>query len=178
MALCECGCGQTVAIAPHAIKAYGHKKGDPKRFVQGHASRRPLEERYREEDRGYETPCWIWQMTITKYGYGVFYYDNKKWRAHRYFYTVFKGPIPDGLVIDHLCRVRECVNPNHLEAVTTRENTLRSDNFIAVHARKTHCIRGHPFGEANTRMTPKGRDCRTCARMRARARRAKAREEA
>ena len=65
--------------------------------------------------------------------------------AHRAAYELFVGPIPSGYEIDHLCRVRDCVNPDHLEAVTRRENLLRGDTFAATHAAKTECPRGHPY---------------------------------
>lgn len=90
-------------------------------------------------------------------------------KAHRATYVAAKGEIPEGLQIDHLCRNPGCVNPDHLEAVTPRENTLRSFNQAALNARKTHCYKGHPFDEENTRVevlaTGKVRRiCLTCRR--------------
>ena len=82
--------------------------------------------------------------------------------AHRFAYTEAKGAIEDGLTIDHLCRVKACVNPSHLEAVTLRTNILRGENTAAKNARKTHCHRGHPFNEENTYRVPGGRACRQC----------------
>lgn len=83
--------------------------------------------------------------------------------AHRAAYQYLRGPIPDGLQLDHLCWVRRCVNPAHLEVVTARVNTLRGENPAAQNARKTHCHRGHPFDEANTYWRPDGgRDCKAC----------------
>ncbi len=92
-------------------------------------------------------------------------------RAHRFAYELLVGPIPDGLVIDHLCRVRHCVNPAHMEPVTRWENTLRGGSFSAVAARQTHCVNGHPFDEENTHVDRRGfRRCRACNRERLRRR--------
>lgn len=79
------------------------------------------------------------------------------------------GEIEAGLEIDHLCRNRRCVNPRHLEAVPHRENVLRGQSPVAVHAVQTHCVNGHPLDAANTYIKPNGhRDCRTCIRERVR----------
>jgi hypothetical protein len=76
------------------------------------------------------------------------------------------GPIPDGLHLDHLCKVRNCVRPSHLEAVTPRENVMRSDGVASLNARKTHCKRGHPFSGRNLYVRPNGeRACRKCDLM-------------
>lgn len=109
-------------------------------------------------------PCWLWTAARDTGGYGQFGVDaNRKARnAHRYAYMLLVGPIPEGYEIDHLCRVRHCVNPAHLEAVTPTENKRRSGSG-AFHARKTHCPAGHPYDEANTYISPLGhRHCRIC----------------
>lgn len=106
--------------------------------------------------------CWEWTGCITPGGYGKVGVRAKTTYAHRYSYTLAKGPIPDGLVLDHLCKNTRCVRPDHLEAVTTRENVLRSDNFAAHEARKTECIHGHPFDDENTYWWQGHRYCRTC----------------
>jgi hypothetical protein len=116
-------------------------------------------------------PCWLWTAKINQYGYGDFGLRSRLVKAHRLSYTILVGSIPDGLTLDHLCRVRNCVNPRHLEAVTQRVNTLRGDGFAADHAAKTKCPNDHPYDEANTYVSNvNGRHCRTCHRDRERAR--------
>lgn len=110
--------------------------------------------------------CWFWLELKNQSGYGLFTLNQKNILAHRFSYSLVNGPIPAGLTIDHLCRVRHCVNPSHLEAVTHLVNTLRGDGFGARNARKTHCVRGHEFSNENTYVTPQGRrHCRTCTKM-------------
>jgi hypothetical protein len=110
--------------------------------------------------------CWLWTGACCGHGYGRF--SPKKGRmhiAHRFSYTNYVGPIPENLQIDHLCRVRSCVNPSHLEAVSARENTLRSAGVTASNYRKTHCPKGHEYDFKNTYITAiGGRRCRTCQR--------------
>lgn len=116
--------------------------------------------------------CWLWQAAKTPNGYGVMGNGGGKEEGnslvHRLAYEHWKGPIPEGLHIDHLCKVRECANPTHLEAVTQQENNRRQ-----VHANrvKEMCIRGHPFNEENTynyihTVTGRpARSCRVCRRL-------------
>lgn len=105
--------------------------------------------------------CWEWN-TWSDHGYGIFRLNNKRHRAHRIAYTLLMGPIPDGLQLDHLCRNRGCVNPEHVEPVTLRENVLRGYGTTALHRRKTHCARGHEFTPENTRPHRGGRRCLQC----------------
>lgn len=115
-----------------------------------------------------DTPddCWLWDGSLLN-GYGQFYVGGgtgKQCGAHRAAYELFVGPIPDGYHIDHLCQTRDCVHPDHLEAVTPRENILRGTGAIAQNARKTHCPQGHPYDEENTMRINNGRSrrCRIC----------------
>ena len=108
--------------------------------------------------------CWLWLGGTGIWGHGCFHMPSGQMPAHRFAYENFVGPIPEGLHIDHLCRVPGCVNPAHLEAVTSRENTLRGVGPPAIQARKTHCISGHEFSGENLHLTPNGRHrvCKIC----------------
>lgn len=106
------------------------------------------------------TQCWEWTGASDRSGYGAFKYLGKKINSHRFSYRHYKGEIPKGLDIDHLCRVRKCVNPEHLEAVTRKINVERG---LSSQERKTHCIHGHAYTPENTYRYPDGaRECRTC----------------
>lgn len=111
--------------------------------------------------------CWLWLLQRTSEGYGRVRVNGERWFAHRFSYTIAKGPIPPELTIDHLCRTRACVRPDHLEAVTVSVNVLRGQTPQALNLAKTHCQRGHPFDDANTRLTGNGRHrvCRACRRQ-------------
>lgn len=107
--------------------------------------------------------CWIWTAACTK-GYGQFKVNGRQFSAHRVAYEALVGPIPEGLVIDHLCRQTRCVNPAHMEVVTVAENTRRGDAG-ANERTKTHCPQGHPYDENNTYLyRGKWRRCRICSR--------------
>lgn len=114
-------------------------------------------------------PCWLWTGNKTRQSYGRFHVSRGKQQvAHRWCYEQTLGAVPDGLQLDHLCRVTSCVRPSHLEPVTCRENLLRGNTFQARNARKTHCPNGHPYDLLNTRWRPdgKGRECRQCGKDR------------
>lgn len=113
------------------------------------------------------TGCWEWNALCNSDGYGKYYLGRYR-GAHRVSFESLVGLIPDGLQLDHLCRVRRCVNPTHLEPVTSRENILRSNGVAALHAIKTHCINGHELTPENIRPNRGGRDCLICNRRRRR----------
>lgn len=109
--------------------------------------------------------CWPWNAGLSPEGYGVFtWVKGKSGPAHRFAWMLAHGvPFPDGLVTDHLCRNRACVNPSHIEAVTQHVNLHRSPLTCAG---KTHCPQGHAYDEANTYRPPSGRRmCRACRRQ-------------
>lgn len=107
--------------------------------------------------------CWNWPTRIAKNGYGRISHGNRDYLAHRVFYTAYKG-LPDAdLDIDHLCRNRRCVNPDHLEAVTRKVNLNRG---LGTGPRKTHCVHGHSLEDAYQDKRG-GRQCRTCTMNRA-----------
>jgi len=110
---CHCGCG-----------LYANPG---RRYIYGHRWVPPLTERFVEQQRGFTSPCWVWQGTITTRGYGqIWDIDARRMRvAHRFMWEEANGPVPEGLELDHLCRVRACCNPEHLEPVTRRENVHR-----------------------------------------------------
>ena len=111
--------------------------------------------------------CWLWTKKPDKEGYARIQYESRPTRAHVFAYEKFVGSIPSRLVIDHLCRVRHCVNPKHLEAVTRRENNLRGASLWARQSRRTHCIHGHLLAGSNlyvvkTKQGNERRQCRKC----------------
>jgi len=120
---------------------------------------------------------WRWTGAKHSFGHGRLGRgdaSNKVLLAHRVSYELFVGPIPDGLEIDHLCRIPSCCNPDHLEPVTHKVNCLRGVGSPAANARRTHCIRGHEFAGNNLHIGPDGkRYCRTCDALRGRRERAK-----
>lgn len=115
-------------------------------------------------------PCWIW--TGAKHGqpgrkYGTFRQGGRVSQAHRVAWELLRGPCLEGLEPDHLCRVTLCVNPSHLEWVTTQVNALRGTSTAASNAQKTQCLRGHPYDLLNTIFHADGhRECRLCRQER------------
>jgi hypothetical protein len=127
----------------------------------------------RVDDRGGPSACWPWRGWINDGGYGIVALGGKTSRAihiraHRLAYELHhREPIPGHLTIDHLCRVRHCVNPAHLDVVTKGVNVLRGETTAARHARTMVCPRGHAYDEVNTYWRRDGsRTCRECVRLR------------
>ena len=137
--------------------------------------RKPIEDRFWPKVKK-SNGCWIWMGCKNDRGYGQIC-DNsggtfRMVYAHRFVYELVIRSIPKGLTIDHLCRNRSCVRPDHLEIVTIKENTLRGNGPSGRESRQTHCLHGHPFIPENTyfRRDRWGRQCKTCVRSRSRAR--------
>ena len=118
------------------------------------------EERFWSKVQRADVGCWEWERALATNGYAQFWNGERLVAAHRYAYELEVGPIPEGLVLDHLCRVPTCVRPDHLEPVTMAENTRRGFSAREV------CRRGHPFDGDNVRHLKNGsRRCRECARI-------------
>jgi hypothetical protein len=113
--------------------------------------------------------CWLWTGGKFANGYGMIQLQGKLRRVHRVIYVWTRGELPEDLQIDHTCKVKLCVNPMHMEAVTLAENVRRSNGWGGRESRKTHCVNGHPFSGDNLVTRPygdgkRGRRCLTCHR--------------
>lgn len=140
-----------------------------------------LQQKIKSKIRIAKSGCWFWTGYVAKNGYGstsVIPSEGGRYKtemAHRASYLAFVGPIPKGLQIDHLCKIRKCVNPDHLEAVTPKENVLRSNANFRAQLARTHCPANHEYTADNlyTAKTKSGgvsRSCKTCAKSRTRVR--------
>lgn len=127
-----------------------------------------------------EDACWGWTDVPSQAGYAYFTVGGRKgskFLVHRLLYILVIGPIPDGKELDHLCRNRLCVRPDHQEPVTRRENLLRGETPTAREAKATHCPQGHPYDLFNTRFYRGYRFCKTCQNLYYPRRRRKSKKE-
>jgi hypothetical protein len=124
-------------------------------------------------DKGTEfDDCWLWRDAVDEDGYGKFRTPDGVRGAHIISWEMcHERRLPKGWHVDHLCRIRRCCNPEHLEAVEHSENVLRGASFSAKNKQKTHCPRGHEYTDENTRIHHGSRECITCIRQRDRERR-------
>ncbi len=158
-----------VLASKSAQSAYGQRSKEVNIEV-GPLKARTSEQRFFEKCASTRpNECWLWTGSIMNGGYARFGDNGRNHLAHRWAYTHFVGPIPEGKEIDHVCRVRHCVNPAHLEAVTPQVNTLRSNSPSAKNGRQAFCVHGHAFTAANTKLVEHRpnrwrRLCRACMR--------------
>ena len=153
------------------------------RRMSEEAMRRAVERFWSLVDKSDPSGCWLWTGVITEAGYGYFRTKANGWRgaaAHRFaWFSSGGGSVPEGMQLDHLCRVRNCVNPAHLEVVTPQENTLRGESPSSLNARKDRCPRcGGPYSIAKRGHRKPGRRCQPCHSERRRQRKAERRAAA
>lgn len=128
---------------------------------EGRSAHAPLADRFWAKVEKTDS-CWLWTGAKISTGYGEIHVDQSMKLAHRVSWEMASGPIPRNMTIDHLCRVRSCVNPEHMEIVTAAENTRRGQRDAV--AARTHCFKGHPWTPENTLQSNGRRRCRTCRR--------------
>ncbi len=164
--LCECGCGRDPGIWTRNNTRYGWVKGEHRRFVHGHNTRKLDYIIAGEHD------CWVWDKSLNDDGYGHMgvrpddYKPGDGYKTRKamiVYWERVNGPVPEGLILDHFrCDNRACVRPDHMRPVTNRENTLRGNAPSAWNLAKTHCDHGHEFTPKNTYEYKGSRHCRAC----------------
>lgn len=175
LGLCECGCGTPTKIATQSRTSLGHVKGQPLRYVAGHTGFANMPDPFESKYDVLPNGCWQWKsIVLDGYAYVRVRELRRNVRVHKWLWEKAHGPVPSGMSLDHLCRNRACINIEHLELVTIRENTMRSSAVSALNARKTECVRGHPLSGANLYERNGRRHCRACRADNARERRASA----
>lgn len=132
---CKCGCGKITSIAKVVNRKRGYAAGLPFKYFKGHRGK-PIEDYIIPEPN---SGCHLWIGASDTNGYGTKSRFGKRWSAHRLVYEMEHGEIPKGLTVDHLCRVRSCVNTRHMEIVTQKENNLRGFSPVALNFKKKFC---------------------------------------
>jgi len=128
-----------------------------------------------EKQKG--SDCWFFTGSKLPSGYGILWNGVRPIGAHRISFQLYRGEITDGMEIDHICNNRSCVNPEHLQLLTHKENMRKSSALMGINARKTHCKRDHELSGDNLHITPRGaRQCKECMRMHARNAKARKRD--
>jgi hypothetical protein len=159
-------CGKEHRAKGYCWTHYGRWKahGDPY-TKKSKYNRNPISERIWQYIKKEEF-CWRWVYALDVQGYGALKVSNKSKKAHRVVYELLRGPIPENMTLDHLCKNRWCVNPDHMDIVTSGENALRGNGPFAKNKRKTHCKYGHEFVPENIRPTvdKRGNVNRSCLR--------------
>lgn len=139
---------------------------DPSKAIHIPAKVRFTDDDLKRWDKSFEKTktCWNWKAVIGSNGYGRFWAQKKLWLAHRFAFILIHKEIPSRLVIDHVCRNRLCVNPDHWRTMTSKENTLNGIGITAVRLRRNACTKGHAWDERSIEINPKtnGRQCRIC----------------
>lgn len=159
------------AVLDHAANALmGMDQGIGCLLAELIGTMKTIEQALEKCDIIWPTGCWQWRQYLNPDGYGQAWVNGVRGLVHRFVYQHLRGEIPDGMVIDHLCRNRACVNPDHMEVVTQRTNVIRGNGSAGIKARQTHCKNGHPLNGENLYYY-KGRRCRTCHRNHEKARR-------
>lgn len=136
--ICRCGCGKKTAVLKYANRGRGYNAGDSRRYIKGH------EHRMSPHGKDYivgENGCWVWQLATNKSGYATTHVGGKTKDAHRVYYESLVGLVKKGLELDHLCRNRKCVNPQHMEQVTHAENMKRSPKVTKLSDKQVCAIR-------------------------------------
>ena len=155
----DCNCHDALGMGREAVTRFG-------------VGRPPIDPQERFWAKVAKTStCWLWTGTLVN-GYGQFRLPTTKLQAHRYAYESMVGPVGAGLQLDHLCRNRACVRPEHLEPVSSKINTWRGEGPAGINARTLVCPKGHSYVPENTRLYRGKRHCRACDRDRSRRRRA------
>lgn len=155
------------SVVPFGVRTYVHSANEPERSYMT-----PTSLLSKIEAMSIPVPmsgCWVWLANTTQDGYASMWWQGITRRAHRAIYEEVKGPIPAGLHIDHICRVRCCVNPDHLRAVSPQFNVLVGETVTAKNAARRACVAGHKLAGDNLLLVAGGRrQCRECGRRRAR----------